>query len=398
MKWKKEMQGKKSGICRSPKKISMVFTVIFFSLILSVNAMASSPSFAKTEEEWAALKDNHLDYSEIPDLIHEYNITVQNNQYKYNDFLNDYGHTRVDVSNEYIKLADDLEEDKSGDDDAASKISDLQLQIQANNLRKQADDNVEDSETYYLTYMQAEDNLSESAENKFISYYSDLTELETEKEQLEVLNNNYNQTVLRQQAGMTTETDVLSSKEAVETQQDTIKKLELETENTRQKLIVMLGWKGSDQPEFGELPEVSADEINAIDPEADKEKAIENNYTLRINKKKLENAQEEATKQDLQKTISANEKQIGISVTSAWQDLTKAELTYGQKQNEAVTENNKTALAEQKYSAGLITQHELQAQQNALTESQHAVKTSAMDVLKSYMIYKWDIKGLANAE
>jgi hypothetical protein len=232
-------------------KTGTAILIIVMSMALPSAAMASSPSFARTDDEWASLRDNSLEYGEIPDLIHEYNATVQNNRYKYNEFIKDYGHTKQDVSDEYRKLANDLEADKSGEDDAASRISDLQLQLQADNLRKQADDNVEDSDTYYLTYSQAEDNLSESAETRFISYYSSKLNLETANEQLEVLKSNYEQTALKQKAGTATQAEVLSAEEAVQAEEETIKKLELEIENTRQKLIVMLGWKGTDQPEIG---------------------------------------------------------------------------------------------------------------------------------------------------
>ena len=47
------------------------------------SAYAASPSFARTEEEWAKLRDNVIEYDELEGLIHEYNATVQNNQYTY---------------------------------------------------------------------------------------------------------------------------------------------------------------------------------------------------------------------------------------------------------------------------------------------------------------------------
>jgi hypothetical protein len=140
------------------------------------------------------------------------------------------------------------------------------------------------------------------------------------------------------------------------------------------------------------------DEIAAIDLEADKKTAVENNYTLRINKKKLENASEDATQTNLKKTIAANEKQIGVTITGAWQDLNKAKLAYEQADSEAQAENRKTEQAAQKYAAGLITQHELQSQQHTLSEKQRAAETASLDVLKAREVYQWDVKGLAGAE
>ena len=63
-----------------------------------LTALAASPEFSRTAEEWSALRDNVLEYGEIADLIHEYNVTVQNNAYEYNEFVKDYGRTKEDVA------------------------------------------------------------------------------------------------------------------------------------------------------------------------------------------------------------------------------------------------------------------------------------------------------------
>lgn len=71
-------------------------------------ALGASPEFARTEQEWARLQDNVIEYDEIPDLIHEYNATVQNNQYDYQKFREDYGDTNSDVADAYNDLAQDF--------------------------------------------------------------------------------------------------------------------------------------------------------------------------------------------------------------------------------------------------------------------------------------------------
>ena len=47
------------------------------SVSAALPAYASSPEFARSAEEWAALKDNKIEYWEIEGLIQEYNPTVQ---------------------------------------------------------------------------------------------------------------------------------------------------------------------------------------------------------------------------------------------------------------------------------------------------------------------------------
>ena len=51
------------------------------SLQAPLTGLAASPEFARSAEEWERLRDNVLEYEELEDLIHEYNVTTQNNQY-----------------------------------------------------------------------------------------------------------------------------------------------------------------------------------------------------------------------------------------------------------------------------------------------------------------------------
>lgn len=158
------------------------------------------------------LQDQVLEYDEIADLIHEYNVTVQNNQYEYHQFIKDYGTTKDDVSEAYLDLADELEASMTGEDGMAM-VSDFQLEQQAKRLREQADDNLEDSRIYYLTYCQAEDSLVLSAQSKFLSYYKSQLELEAAKEQKQLLENSCELIRLQYQARSGTQSEVLEAEE-----------------------------------------------------------------------------------------------------------------------------------------------------------------------------------------
>lgn len=373
---------------------------ILISMILRTPtaALAASPEFARTSEEWSTLQDNVLEYGEIADLIHEYNVTVQNNAYEYNEFVKDYGRTKEDTAAAYRDLANELLSSRSGDDSASAMISDMQLELQAKNLREQADDNIEDSQIYYLQYSMAEDNLVLSAQSKYISYFTGQIELESAKEQLKILENAYSLALVQRAAGTVTDTDVLDAQEAVLTQEKTISQLEQEIENTRQSLIVMLGWKESDAPQIEELPEFDFSLLDAIDLESDKQKALENNYTLKINQRKLENAQEEENKKNMQTTIEGNERQIAASVSSAWASLQTAKLSYDQAAADLAAEERNMEQTACKWNAGMITQYEYEDQQSALVQKQLAVETAKLNLMDTYETYQWNVNGLASAE
>lgn len=382
---------------RRMSKLKILLLAGVMGMSLPMTSMAS-PEFSRTAGEWSSLRDNVLEYGEIADLIHEYNVTVQNNRYEYNEFIKDYGKKKDDVAQAYRDLADDLEAEKSGDDSAMSRVSDLQLDIQAKQLREQADDNLEDSEIHYLSYSQAEDNLVLSAQSKFISYYKNQLELEAAEAQKKTLENTEILTAAKRQAGMATEADVLSAQESVLEQEKTISGLKQEIERTRQELIIMLGWKGSDQPEITGLPDNIMAELDSIDLQADQETALEKNYTLRINRKKLENADDADSKAKIKNTISGNERQIEVSVTNAWEGLQTGKLSYEQAVSDAAAEARNMEQAVQKWSAGMITRYDYEQQQAALTKKELAVKTAELNLIDLLETYRWNVNGLASAE
>lgn len=367
-------------------------------LAVPMTAFAASPEFARSVEEWERLRDDVLAYEEIADLIHEYNVTVQNNQYEYNEFIKDYGRTREDISDSYRDLASDLESSVSGDDSAMSKISDLQLELQAKQLREQADDNLEDSQIYYWTYCQAEDQLTLSAKQQFLSYYKTRLELESAKEELQNIVSDSTLMQTKQQAGAATLSDVLDTQERVRKQEKTVSELEQSVEDIRQKLIVMLGWSASAQPEIQEIPAVNLEEIDAINLEADQQYALEHNYTLKINQKKLENAKDEDNRAKLENTIQSNQRQIAVSVVSAWQDLKTAKRNYEQALADQQTEERNMELTRQKWAAGMITKLDFEKQQATLNSKERAVQTAEWNLLESLETYYADVNGLAGAE
>nr|WP_289707229.1 TolC family protein [Enterocloster clostridioformis] len=111
----------------------------------------------------------------------------------------------------------------------------------------------------------------------------------------------------------------------------------------------------NDNPEIKELPEPDLARIESMNPEHDLAQAIENNYTLKINKRKLENATSQITRESLETKIKNNEKQIGASLSGAYKNVLSARLTYEQAQAAARLEESNLNLAAVQYQAGMIT-------------------------------------------
>ena len=360
-------------------------------------ALAASPEFAYTEEEWAALQDNTLEYEEIEKLIKEYNVTYQNNMAEYRDFVDEYGTTNEEWSDAYRELADEFYSEMGDGDTASSMLSNLQLEQQAENMLTQADEAVDDSETYRLEYEKQAKNLVLQAQGYMISYHRQRLNLANAEAQKALTEANYGLTQVKLAAGMATQIDLLNAEASIRTQEQSISSQKTALEQTRQNLIVMLGWNAGDQPEIGEVPQVSMEEINAIDVAAGKEAALANNYTLRINKRRLENSSEDSVTDKLKNTIEDNEKKIRLSVESAYQSLLAAKLSYEQAVASNETAQAQLAISAAGLQAGTITALAYEQQQANADAAQIAVQTAALDLFEAYQTYEWNVNGLAGA-
>lgn len=167
-------------------------------------------------------------------------------------------------------------------------------------------------------------------------------------------------------------------------------------ENVRQKLLVMLGWRYDAQPEIRKLPSSDLNRILGMDPQADKAAAVENNYTLKVNKKKLANAGSENTIDSLNKTIADNEQKIGSSLVTNYQNVLTAKLALDQAAAELELENRNLRSAEVNFQQGNISRTELENQQYAVQNKQLALEIADLNLFQAMETYDWCVKGLAS--
>lgn len=359
----------------------------------AATAWAGSPEFARTPEEWERLRDNVMEYDELAGLIREYNVTVQKNQLTINDKKKDDKVTRDEYAQAYRDAAFDARSNITGDD----AVADAQAQVTAAQADETADKMTEDLTVDQLTFDQQEANLVASAQSSMISYFQQKLELESAKDSLEYMEAQYQSALVKQGAGMATLSDVLGAKESVQSTQATVEKLSGSLEETRQKLLVMLGWKYNDTPEIKDIPAVNFDHIASMNPETDKDAALENNYTFKINKRKLSNAVAEITKETLKRTVSSNEENIKSEVVKNYQSVQQAKAAYDQAVAEFELESKNMETAEHKQQVGTLSRLDYMKQKNAFNTKNVSLKKAQLALFQAVQTYDNAIKGLASA-
>lgn len=364
-------------------------------------ALAASPEFARSEEEWARLRDDKIEYEELEGLIGEYNITVQTNQLDLNEFKQKYGNTKEDVSQKYRDLADEIyaNVDYPDTDDPTYGYmvpSVLNAEIQAKNLEKQADDNLEDSEIIYLNYKQAEKTLVTVAQSNMISYWQRQIDVEQAMIQKDLAEINLAAVQNQRALGLTTDVNVLTAQEALMTAERNVETSRAASENVRQKLQVMLGWRFDATPEIAEVPASDLAMIDAMNPQTDKEAALANNYTLMVNKKKLANSVSATTRDSLTRTIADNEQKIGSALVTNYQNVLSAKISYQQAAADYALEQQNMQTLERQYQNHLVSQNQYETAQYTLRTKELAVKNADLALFQAIETYNWAVKGLAS--
>ena len=367
-----------------------------------VQAMVGSPAFSRTAEEWARLQDDVIEYDELADLIHEYNATVQKNQIDLNEFQKEYGTSRDDVSDRYRELADELESDlsypDSGDSDYASRMGVIiSNETQIKNYRELADDNVEDLAIKRMTYDSAEAVLVSTAQTHMINYYLYQLQLQADQKKLELLQENLQSAQKKKEVGMTTDVDVLNAQENVRNGEQAVQSDETSIDNVHQRLIVLLGWKHDASPEIRELPALDVAKIDAMNPAEDKAAALENNYTLKVNKRKYENATSEDTKESLEKSIRDNEQNIGANLSAEYQNVLSLKTAYDLAAAQASLDARDFETAKRQYELGNISRLDYVTSQNTAETSALNQQMAALKLFQAIQTYEWAVNGLASA-
>ncbi len=359
----------------------------------AATAWAGSPEFSRTPEEWAKLRDNVMEYDELAGLIREYNVTVQKNQLDISHKKKDDKITSDQYAQAYRDAASDARSNISGEDAA----TDAAAQIAAAKSDQAADENTEDLTVNQLTYDQQEASLVASAQSSLISYFQQTYDLESARDSVEYLEAQYQSALIKQGAGMATQSDVLGAKEGVQSAQASVEKLTGAVEETRQKLLIMLGWKYNDVPEIKDIPAVNFERIAAMNPEAEQEAALNNNYTLKTNKRKLNNATAEYTKETLKKTVSSNEQNIKSDLIKSYQAVQQAKASYDQAVAEMELENKNMETAEHKQQVGSLSRLDYLKQKNAFVTKNISLKKAQLTLFQAVQTYDNAINGLASA-
>lgn len=370
--------------------------LLLTALCISAEGMSAmaSPEFARSQEEWASLSDNRLEWEEIPALVNEYNATVLNNRKAYQK---DSGQNAEEIRDALLEAADDMESlaiDAEAEEGGA--MIGANYRSQAASLRQQAESNVSDSQVILWQYEQVEDTIAQTVRDGFIAYYQAIAQKEADQAKIGYLEESLASAQNRKNVGMGTELEVLTAKEALQNGQAALTSADAKINAEKKKLQVLCGWEYTSDAEIGALPDFDMEEIGKIDLEADTEKALSNNWQLRIDERKLQNAPDATLRDQYTKTVDNDRQQIKASVRSAYDTLVQAKRTYDTGAEQLNLSRQNLEKSSRQLSLGVISRMEYRTAENETTGLEHTQRLNEIAVFSAWTAYQGAVNGLAS--
>ncbi len=350
-----------------------------------------SPEFAYSEDKWASLRDNVMEYGELADLIHEYNPTVRSNRSTYADQKN------KDLNDVYDAYMEDIQDIWDQADSADDDVSAASFRYSANLLTQQADNNYQDAEMEKIQYDQTEANLVYQAQQLMVSYQQAQYNMETLQNTRELLETQYKAVQAQQAVGMATQTDVLNAQKSLQDQDSSILSAQKSADNVHRGLCLMLGWGVDAQPEIMPVPEPDLARIDSMNPEADSQTAVANNYDVKYYEKKAGNLSSQDLIESNQATLQNARDAAARSLRTQYDNVitTRDALNAAQAQLELKTVDLNEAAV--KRSIGQGTDLEYQTAENEYIVAKNNVNTQKLQLLLAIEAYDWNLKGLTTS-
>lgn len=236
-----------------------------------------------SEETWAKLMDNTLEYSEIEDLVKNFNVNISSAWSKFNDNINS-----LNIALDTLRSA---KREMNSEATAAMNDGDIvntmlyKAQGKGLGMSIQAMGTAKDKLSRQITAANAPiRNAQEQVVSGVRAIMIGYKNIENQEKILDSMINMYEETlrVVNQTGslGLSTNADIIKAQSDLANARANLVTLKANKEKLYRTLITMCGWSPDADVTVAGIPDVSDDDINKLNPSVDINTAIGNNATL----------------------------------------------------------------------------------------------------------------------
>ena len=381
----------------------LLITVLGSSLIgNSVFAADNTIKYGKSsysEEEWSKLMDNNLEYSEIEDLVNNFNPSISSAWTSYTSNISnlDYSIKDLEIARKELRLLSDNSKEEH-------EFSNVYLYTaQANALNKviesmnKAKTSLSKISSTNRPIRQAAMQLTNGVKLMFISYDSLLKSEELLSEQLKLYEGMKTAAKAAESSGMSTSAEYTKTQLQADEVKNNLDSLVAGKESLRKSLIMLCGWSEQDTPNIVPITDVDLSKIDTFNPDEDIKKTIGNNFTLiefRNTKYKKSLGMKESralSEEQMEANLKTNLNSLYADVQSKKSDYEAAKLSL---ETADINDN----IANVKLQNKMISGVEYQGERLKNLQSRQAFETARMELLKSMEVYEAAVAGMAKVE
>ncbi len=363
----------------------------------------------------ARIQDNVLEYEEIGLLVDTYNQTLKNVKDTYSDTKNDY--KDVDkLKNQIMEGSGSLADQAGQLSGMAGTFEDLlgyqnmvtpgtyaELVYSSEVLSQQAEQMTLSADslsavTPEMLKVKMVDStraaLVSGAQSAMIGYEQLLLQKASLEESIALLEEVYKSAQTQASVGLATENAVLTARQNLESAQAGRLAMDASEVKLRQSLCTLLGWEYNGNPEIRKVPEADLSRIGAMDPAADKQAAIDNNYTLKYNRLSYEQLTDGSVEQqNMARTIEDQTAAISSSLENLYNQVLQKRNEYQTAVAALELEKTRMEAADRKMSVGTIGRLEYLQQKNSYAAKETAVKTADLALFQAMETYDQAVEG-----
>ena len=159
----------------------------------------------------------------------------------------------------------------------------------------------------------------------------------------------------------------------------------------------MLGWSADAQPEILPVPEPDLARIDGMNPDADLETAIANNYTIRYNEKKLGNLTSDRLIESTKATIQSTKNSVVSGLKAQYNTVLTARDSLATAQAQLASSKADLDTMAAKLAVGSATSLQYQSAENAYVTAKNSVETAKLQLFLAMENYDWIVKGLVSS-
>ena len=342
------------------------------------------------------LRDQTVEYEELGSLIHANNVTVQNAASGVENSRKTYTEDLEYLRSEKASARWNKDEAKDEGDmvsyaEYASYEAVYKSSIKSyNKMLDRLDQNSTNKSRLML-----EKQLTNAAQSLMMSYQSMTLQKEYLATMEELLRTQYDNAQTRQQAGLSTDQEVMTARSSWESARASLKSMESGEAAIYQNLCILLGVGEAGEVTIQKIPSVDVQKMDEMNLEEDTKKAITNNYDI-ISERSQSSGRSTAGVNKKTRTVEEMEEKLTVKMNQLYEDVQQAKTAYDAAEAGNYAADITWNSAQKKHEMGMLSNDGYLQEQIQYLQKKNNFESAELNLFQALETYWWAVNGIAD--